>query len=126
MGEHLLDRGRAALRAEIEQEPGDATRHIQQHEPADLLVGAPEAAGQLREQRPRDHGVRLHASPEVLAPQDEELRVVHRNHVCGARLVVDQGELTEMSSGLEHSEDDLSPVLADQDDLDPAGPDDEE
>jgi hypothetical protein len=37
--------------------------------------------------------------------------------VRGAGLVVDQRELAEVRAGLEHAEDDLAAVLADQDDL---------
>ena len=52
--ERLLDRVAAALRREVEQQPRDAAGDVEQHEPADLLVGAAQAARQLGEQRPRD------------------------------------------------------------------------
>ena len=46
------------------------------------------------------------------------MRIFHRDDVCRTRAIVDQRELAEMLAHAEHTEDDLSSVLANQDDLD--------
>ena len=124
--QRLVDRVAPHLFGEIEQQPGDASGHVEQHEPADLLVGAAEAARQLGEQRPRDGRRRLDAPPEILAAQHEQVRVLHRDDVRRPRPVVDQRQLAEVLADAEHAEDHFAPVFADEHDLDASLPDDEE
>ena len=111
---------------EVEQQARDAARHVEQHEAADLLVGAAQAARQLGEQRPRDGRRRLDAPAEILAAQHEQMRILHRDDVRRARPVVDERELAEMLADAEHAEDHLASVLADEHDFDAALADDEQ
>ena len=91
--------------------------HVEQREAVDLPVGAAQAARQLLQQRPGDRGIGLDAAAEVVAAQHEEVRVLHRDHVRRARLLVDQRELAEMLADPEHAEDDFAAVFADEHDL---------
>ena len=63
---------------------------------------------------------------EILAPQDDQCRVLHRDHMGGARLVVDQRHLAEEISFAEDRENDFAAVLADEDDFYLTLPDDVE
>src|SRR4051812_39970295 len=47
MRERFLNRVGASLLGEVEEEPGDATRDVQQRDPADLVVCPAQAPGQL-------------------------------------------------------------------------------
>ena len=116
----------ARLLGEIEQEPRDSTGDVEQHEAADLFVGAAQPPRQLGEKRPRDRGRGIDALSEVLAAQHEQRRVLHRDDVRRARAVVDQRELAEVVADAKHAEDDLASVLADEHDLDAALSHDEE
>ena len=58
------------------------------------------------------------AGLEVLAPEHEQARVLHRDHVGRARLVVDHRHLAEEAALAQDGEDDLAAVLRDEDDLD--------
>src|SRR5262245_13405905 len=91
--------------------------NVQQHEAADLLIDAAQAARQLAQQRQRDAGGVFEDALEVLAPQHEQRRVFHRNDVRRARLVIDESHLAEELAFAEHGENDLSAVFSDEDDL---------
>src|SRR5580704_13626387 len=124
VGERLVDSAAARLLGEIEEQPGNATRHVEQDQPADLPVGTPQAPGELRQESPSNRGSRLDSPPEVVAPQHEELRVFHRDHMRRPRLVVDQRQLAEMLGDAEDAKDHFPAVLANQDNFDAAFPHD--
>src|SRR6478672_4339473 len=126
VGKRLVDCVAPGLVGEIQQQPRDPTRDVQKHESADLHVGPPQAPGQLGQQRPGDGGVRFYPSTEVLPPEDEQLRVVHRDHVRRTGLIVDQRQFAEVRARLEHAQDHFAPVLPDQDDLDASRAQDEQ
>ena len=54
------------------------------------------------------------------------MRIVHRDHVCRARPIVNQGELTKMLADTQNSEDHLASVLADEHDFHAPLADDEQ
>ncbi len=126
MRQRLVDRVAPHLFGEIEQQPGDTSGHVEQHEAADLLIGPAEAARQLGEQRPRDGRRRFDSLPEILAPQHEQMRVVHRDDVRRPRAIVDQRQLAEVLANAEHAENHFAPVFTDEHDLDASLADDEE
>src|SRR5215207_1253730 len=118
--ERLVDGSVARLRGEVEQEPGYPSGNVEEDETSDLLVGATKPARQLGEECPSDAGVGLHAPPEVLPAEDEQLGVLHRDDVSGSRLIVDERELAEMRARLEHTEDHLPSILPDEHHFHPA------
>ncbi len=103
------------LVGEFEQQLGHAPIDVEQHEAADLLVHTAQAPGQLFEQREGDHRDLREDRLEVLAAQDDQRRVFHRDHMSRARFVVDQRHLAEKLARAHDRENDLAPVLADQD-----------
>src|SRR5207248_10015122 len=60
----------------------------------------------------------LEDSLEVLAAQDIERRVLHRDDVRGTRLIVDQCHLAEELAFTKHGENYFPSVFADPDDFD--------
>src|SRR5262249_22277603 len=116
----------AALLGEVEQELRYAAVDVEQHQAANLLVGAAQPLDQDLQELERDLRRFLQARLEIVAPQHEELRVLHGDDVGAARLVVDQRHLAEKVAVAHHREDDFAAVLADQHDLHLAGGDDVE
>src|SRR2546430_5717451 len=111
---------------EVEQQLRDTAVNVEQHEAADFLVHPAQPAGQLTQQRECDAGRMLEDALEILAPQDDQRRVLHRDHMGGAWLVVDQRHLAEEISFAEDRENDFAAVLADEDDFYLTLPDDVE
>ena len=112
--------------ADVEQQLRDASRDVEQDQAPNLAVGSAQASGQLGQERPGDGGVHFDAAPKIIAPQDEQRGVLHRDDVSRSGLVIDQRQLAEVLTDAEHTKDHLAPVFGHQDDLDPARPDDEQ
>ena len=91
-----------------------------------MLVGTPQASRELHQHCPGDGRRFGDATPEVVTPQDEELCIVHRDHVRGAWLTVDERQLAEVLTDTEDAEDDLATIFADEYDLDASVPHDEQ
>src|SRR5205823_4161982 len=60
----------------------------------------------------------LEDSLEILAAQHVQRRVLHRDDVCGTRLIVDQRHLAEELTFTKYGENYFPSVFADQDDFD--------
>src|ERR1043165_3602714 len=77
-----------------------------------------------RSRRERDAGRVLEDALKIFAPQYEQRRVLHRDHVRGARLIVDERHLAEELAFAEHRQNHLAAVFADEHDFDlPLGDD---
>src|SRR4051812_33631523 len=117
MGEGFLDHVRAALLRHVQQKPGDASGHVEQNETSDLVVSATQPPRKFEQERPGDRRRGLHTLPEILAPQDDEGRILHRDDVRRAWLLVDERQLAKVLADAKDAEDDLASVFTDEHDL---------
>ncbi len=117
MGELAGDAVAALFGRQAYHQLGHASVDVEQHERADLVVRATEAARELAEEGDRDPGGGAEPSAEVLAPEGEHDAVLHRDDVRRSGLVIQERHLAEKGPFAQHGEDHLTAILADEDHL---------
>ena len=126
LDDHAVGGLGALFGRQLQQRLGDPAGHVEQGQALDLAVGFAQARGQFGQERGGDLRRLVYQLDEIGTPQHQQISVLGGHHIGRARLAIEQRQLAEDRARAQKREDDLTPFLADDTDLDLALLEDEE
>ncbi len=103
-------RNSSALARQLEQALRRPAGHVEEHRVGERLVGRAQPAGQEAHDDPEELGLRLERGPHRVVVEHEDLRRFERAGVGRSGSVVEEPELAEQRSLVEHRDERLATV----------------